>query len=501
MPPTIVWLRNDLRLDDHEPFRRAVAAGGPVLPLFCFDPRQFDVAPSGIPRYSARRARFLLEGLADLRDDLRERGGDLLVLPGRPEAVIPRLVRETGALDVHVHVEVASEETRVEAAVAAAIAPLGARLRGAWGHTLYHSDDLPFGLRALPETFSAFRREVERRSAVRPPVDAPARLPFPAGVSVPALPSLASLGFAEPTDDARALLSPRGGSIEAESRLDDYVFERDRLRVYKETRNGMLAVDDSSKLSPWLAQGSLSPRRVWEAVRAYEDERVANESTEWLIVELLWRDYFRFVAASCGDALFHAGGVQRLRYPWRDLDDAAARADFARWCDGTTGFPLVDAAMRELQATGFTSNRARQNVASFLTKNLGIDWRRGAEWFEGLLLDYDVGSNWGNWMYNAGVGHDARGFRFFNLHKQASMYDQAGDFVRHWLPELRRLPGELVHRPELLTAEQQARYGVRIGEDYPAPMVDLFVSARRNEEAYRRAQGWTPRELSARRGH
>jgi deoxyribodipyrimidine photo-lyase len=486
-PPTIVWLRADLRLDDHEPFARAASAGAPVLPVYCVDPRQLAPQRSGLPRCSARRARFLLEGLADLRADLHDRGGDLLVVEGRPEDVIPLLVRETGALDVFFHFEVASEEKAVEAAVAAAITPLGARLRGSWGHTLYHVDDLPFSLRELPETFTAFRRQVERRATVRPPVDAPARLVFPAGVVAPVWPTLASLGFDEPADDARAVFVPRGGSLAAETRLEEYIFERDRLRVYKETRNGMLALDDSSKFSPWLAQGAISPRRIWDDVQHYEAERVKNESTEWLIVELLWRDYFRFVAASCGDALFRAGGVQGLRLPWRDISDHAARADFERWCEGTTGFPLVDAAMRELTATGFTSNRARQNVASFLTKNLGIDWRRGAEWFEGQLLDYDVGSNWGNWMYNAGVGHDARGFRFFNLHKQASVYAPAGDFVRHWIPELRGVPGEQVHRPELLSADQQTRFGVRVGADYPAPMVDLFTSARRNEDAYRRA--------------
>jgi deoxyribodipyrimidine photo-lyase len=319
-PPSIVWLRADLRLDDHEPFLRAATSGGPVLPLYCLDPRHREAHRSGIPRLSARRAQFLREALDDLRSDLRERGGDLLVREGRPEDILPRLLLETGAREVYFHREVASEEQAVEAAVARAIAPLGAKLLGSWGYTLYHVDDLPFTLRDLPETFTAFRRQVERHATVRPPMDVPARIVFPTGIHAAPLPTLAALGLAEPVDDARALFTPRGGSIEAEARLEEYVFERDRLRVYKETRNGMLALDDSSKLSPWLAQGAISPRRIWESVQDYETERVKNESTEWLIVELLWRDYFRFVAASCGDALFRAGGVQGIRLPWRSLD-------------------------------------------------------------------------------------------------------------------------------------------------------------------------------------
>ena len=255
-----------------------------------------------------------------------------------------------------------------------------------------------------------------------------------------------------PPVDERVLFRPRGGEPEALARLASYVWEQDRLRTYKDTRNGMLNVDDSSKLSPWLAMGCLSPRRVWTEVQRYERERMRNDSTYWLVFELLWRDYFRFVAAREGDAIFSP-----------------------------------DASMRELALSGFTSNRARQNVASFLTKNLGIDWRAGAEWFESLLIDYDVASNWGNWTYAAGVGNDARGFRFFNLHKQALDYDPAGAFVRHWLPELRSISGGAVHRPEQLTSGDQRRHGFAVGVDYPMPMVDLFASAKDNEALYRRA--------------
>ena len=239
------------------------------------------------------------------------------------------------------------------------------------------------------------------------------------------------------------------------------MWDADRLRTYKTTRNGLLLTDDSSKLSPWLAHGCLSPRLVYAEVRRYEQERVRNADTDWLVFELLWRDYFRLVLEKWGGRLFAPGGLNGLPYPWRRLDDSGVRDDFAKWTAGQTGFPLVDAAMRELAATGYTSNRARQNVASFLTRVLGIDWRLGASWFESLLVDYDVSSNWGNWAYVSGVGNDARGFRFFNVLKQAREYDPNGDFARHWLP---------------------AR-----AEDHASPMVDLFAAADASARTYERA--------------
>ncbi len=457
--PQLVWLRNDLRLDDHAPLRAAVASGAPVLPVYCVDPRQFATLPNGAPKTGAHRARFIIESLHSHRAAIRALGGELVVRHGRPEELLPALAHETGATVVHYHEEVAREELDVEDAVEAALAERGVKLIGHWGHTLLHPDDLPFELDALPEMFTQFRTRVEREVQVRPPAPAPARLHSPA-IDAGEIPSLAELGIVTPPVDARALFLPSGGEPAAMARMDEWMWQGDHLRRYKATRDGMLSVNDASRLSPWLAIGALSPRRVWAEVQRYEQTRVRNQDTYWLIFELLWRDYFRFVLARWGDAVFSAGGIQRLPIPWRTLDDSRARADFVRWTSGATGFPLVDAAMQELAATGFTSNRARQNVASFLTKNLGIDWRAGAEWFESFLVDYDVASNWGNWCYAAGVGNDARGFRFFNIASQAERYDPEGAFVRHWRPA---------------------------GGEYASPMVDLAASANENRRRYERA--------------
>jgi deoxyribodipyrimidine photo-lyase len=244
-----------------------------------------------------------------------------------------------------------------------------------------------------------------------------------------------------PVPPGPALLHFEGGEEAGVRRLHDWVDRADALRTYKETRNGLLRADDSSKLSPWLARGCVSPRRVVDTVRDYEAARGANASTYWLVFELLWRDYFAFLGLREGPRLFAKRGIGRRERPF-----SADRARFDAWRLGRTGVPFVDAFMRELRATGFMSNRGRQNVASFLAKTLGVDWRWGAAWFEACLVDYDPASNWGNWQYNAGVGTDPRD-RTFNVVKQAFDYDVNADFVRRWVPEVCALPGGRAHVP------------------------------------------------------
>ena len=479
--PTLVWFRRDLRLHDHEPLSLALQPGGPVVPVYCIDPREFaETHLGGYAKTGAHRARFLLESLADLRTNCRRLGGDLVVRRGTPETVLPELAAQIGARTVRFHEEVASEELAVEDAVGDALRPLDVALEGNWGHSLLHPDDLPFDFEALPELFTQFRVQAEKTSAPRAPLASPTALPpLPEGVNPGEIPALAVLGFAPPPYDPRQLTTFPGGETAGLTRLERWTFEADALKTYKETRNGLLLSDDSSKFSPWLAMGCLSPRRIYAAVQRYERQRVKNDSTYWMIFELYWRDYFRFIVAKHGDRIFRAGGLIGARINW--TRDAAA---LERWRTGQTGYPLVDAAMRELLATGYTSNRARQNVASFLTKNLGIDWRFGAAWFESQLLDYDVASNWGNWAYSAGVGNDARGFRFFNLFKQADDYDPTGAFARHWLPELAGIAGGRIYRPDQLHAAELERVGVRLGHDYPAPMVHFSDSAKACERVY-----------------
>lgn len=492
----LIWYRNDLRLHDHEPLHQAIRAQATqIIPVYCFDPRQFEQTSFGFPKTGAFRAQFLLESLADLRRSLQQLGSDLLIRQGQPDVIIPQLAQQLGVTAVHHHAEVTSEETRVEVALDRTLQQIGVELKAFWGHTLYHPDDLPFGLNEIPELFTTFRKQVEKSATVNPTFPRPVQLPPLPECDRGELPTLADLGGLEMAPfDPRAVLKFVGGETAGRDRLDHYFWQHNHLKVYKETRNGMIGADYSSKFSPWLALGCLSPRYIYEQVQNYENQRIKNDSTYWLIFELLWRDYFRFISAKHGDRMFRLSGLQGVSLPWK--------SDWQRfnlWREGKTGFPLVDANMREIAATGFMSNRGRQNVASFLTKNLGINWHLGAEWFESLLIDYDVCSNWGNWNYTAGVGNDARGFRFFNITKQAKDYDSDGSYVKHWLPELEKIPAGKVHEPWKLLPVEQERFGVRLGVTYPNPVVDLFKSAEANEKAYNAAFDKAPSRSSGKR--
>ncbi len=479
----LIWYRNDLRLHDHAPLIQAIKEGAKVIPLYCFDDRQFAQTPFGFPKTGGFRSQFLLESVADLRESWRSRGSDLIIRRGLPEVIIPELVAQLGINGVYYHQEVTAEEIAVDKAIESALKSTSASFKSFWGHTLHRLQDLPFRITDLPELFTNFRKVVEKDCVVTKALVVPLALPpLPAEVDPGNLPSLADLGVEAAPNDPRGVLTFKGGETQGIARLDEYFWTQDKLRVYKETRNGMLGADYSSKFSAWLALGCLSPRYIYAQVKKYEDERIENDSTYWLIFELLWRDYFRFICAKHGSKIFQRSGLQGVDLSWKE--------DWLRfdiWREGKTGFPLVDANMRELAATGFMSNRGRQNVASFLTKNLGIDWRMGAEWFESMLVDYDVCSNWGNWNYTAGVGNDARGFRFFNISKQSLDYDREGHYVRHWLPELAGIPAPKIHEPWKLLPVEQERFGVKLGVDYPQPVVDLFKSASRNEIIYNMA--------------
>ena len=503
-----IWLaRNDLRVHDNPCLskiaqRCGATANAEVLPLYLFDPRHFGTTARGSPKTGSYRTRFLLESVVDLRAQLRALGSDLLVGVGRPEDVLPTLVipardgegAATGATTTILWQEqVTSEELEVDAAIRSALPAGAATVEPVWGGTLYEKKDLPFAadLADLPDVFTPFRNKAENKATVRAPLRAPAAasLPLPAAESLAlptggrlgydVLPEAAEVGLASPAafgaaPDPRGVMPFPGGEAAALARLKHYLWDGDHLGTYFETRNGMLGADYSSKLAPWLAHGCISPRLIADECGRYERERVKNKSTYWLVFELIWRDFFKLYCAKHGTSVFKAGGPIGSAQRWRK-DPTLLQ----RWKEGTTGVPLVDANMRELAATGFMSNRGRQNVASYLALDLQLDWRDGADHFESLLLDYDVCSNWGNWAAAAGVtgGRVNR----FNLVKQSKDYDADGAYVRHWLPELANVPTEKVHEPWKMSKDEMERSGCRVGAygdascDYPTPPKSHFV--------------------------
>ncbi|MBE9174383.1 DASH family cryptochrome [Synechocystis salina LEGE 06155] len=478
-PSVLVWFRNDLRLHDHEPLYQAWRSGLAITAVYCYDPRQFGHTAQGFAKMGAWRANFLRQGVQNLAENLQKLGNKLLVTTGLPEQVIPQIASQIKAQTVYYHREVTQEELDVERSLVKQLATLDIQAQGYWGSTLYHPEDLPFLIRDLPDLFTKLRKHIEKKQIpVRPCCPTPTLLPPNPGEKLELI-SPPPAFFPKTNFDCRSVLAFQGGETAGLARLQSYFWDGDRLKSYKETRNGMVGADYSSKFSPWLALGCLSPRFIYQEVKRYEQERISNDSTYWLIFELMWRDFFRFVAQKYANRLFNRGGLLNKNFPWQE-----DQGRFALWRSGQTGYPLVDANMRELNLTGFMSNRGRQNVASFLCKNLGIDWRWGAEWFESCLIDYDVCSNWGNWNYTAGIGNDARDFRYFNIPKQSQQYDPQGTYLRHWLPELKNLPGEKIHQPWLLSATEQKQWGVQLGVDYPFPCVDFYqsVEARRKIE-------------------
>ncbi|WP_026946097.1 DASH family cryptochrome [Algoriphagus marincola] len=467
----IVWFRNDLRVKDHEALHKACSSGAEVIPVYCFDPRHFEMTEIGYPKTGSFRGKFLLESVADLRRNLRKIGGDLVILRGNPEVEIITLAERVKADAIFFSEEVTAEEQYVDKALEKAAWSKGIATENFWQSTLYHIEDLPFPVAQVPEVFTQFRKSVEKMASVRPTYPQPNKINFPKKSVIPQsgeLPGLKSYGLEDPEPERRSVMEFDGGESAGLGRIQSYFWEGNHLKVYKETRNGLIGTDYSSKFSAWLALGCISPRTIHEEVKRYEKERKKNQSTYWLIFELIWRDYFRFITKKHGNKVFKIEGIKNTRDSWR-----RDSADFQRWCEGQTGVPFVDANMRELNFSGFMSNRGRQNVASFLVNDLGIDWTWGASYFESQLVDYDVCSNWGNWMYVGGVGNDPRENRYFNILRQGKNYDRNGEYVRLWVPELALIKGFDIHQPWELSTAQLKQSGIQIGNTYPQAMVDL----------------------------
>ncbi|MBF2057381.1 MAG: DASH family cryptochrome [Cyanobacterium sp. T60_A2020_053] len=476
----LIWFRNDLRIHDQECIYQAIEnKANNILPLYCFDDRSYSKTSFGFDKTGQFRAKFIIESVADLQKSLQKLGSDLIIRKGKTEDIISEIAQQYHIDEVYFSEEATAEEIKIEKKLTRKLEQHNIKVKTFWQSTLYYPEDLPFTIDNLPDLFTNFRKQVEKKSEVYEPFKTPEKLPSLPNIDLGKIPTLKELGHDNFKVSELGVLKFIGGETEALKRLEYYLWDSDLISKYKETRNGMLGGDYSSKFSAWLACGCISPRLIYTEIEKYEVERVKNDSTYWLIFELLWRDFFRFTTLKYGSKIFLKSGLQQFDFPWQENWQL-----FELWTEGKTGYPLIDANMRELKTTGFMSNRGRQNVASFLTKNLGINWQMGAEWFESLLIDYDVCSNWGNWNYTAGVGNDARAFRYFNIPKQSKDYDYKGDYLRHWLPEIAPVKGEKIHEPWQLSPEEQKRYKVQLGVDYPRPIVDFFKSVKHNEKVY-----------------
>lgn len=416
MKTLIYWFRNDLRLSDNPALVHACLQTDYLLPIYIHAPQSSAFHALGFPREGPRRQVFLRESLDALRLQLQSLGSDLLELSGEPVDVLMRLVNLTNASTVYCEQIEAPEEIDQ----CQRIRDEGIQLQECWQSSMLMLDDLPFPPTEMPDVFTQFRQDIERVGLrFSEPISAPSAIP----------PLPADLSIADDRLDQRSSVSNGlflGGEENAFAHLAQYL-ERRLPDSYKVTRNQLIGQDYSSKFSPYLALGCISPRTIASELHQYENRYGANDGTYWLWFELLWRDYFRFLHFKYGRRLYLAKGLSQ------EITPETNAHLFELWRTGSTSEALVNAGMRELAGSGYLSNRMRQIVASYWIHDLQGDWRLGAAWFESQLIDYDVYSNQGNWLYLAGRGTDPRGGRRFNIAKQCQEHDPQGEYQRLWL--------------------------------------------------------------------
>lgn len=419
------WFRHDLRVNDNEALLKLSRATGAVVGIYVFDPSWEQENKLGMLHLGEHRKAFIQSALNDLKKRMQALGSDLIVLEGNPVELLSELSKQVSHISYETH-NGFNERREVEQLKSRA---QDTTFIEGGSNYLYELNDLPFAIENMPDTFSPTRRKLEKYATPRLATEAPDNCTL-AQLSLDdfARNLLADVEAFRSDNAKHDLGNYTGGETAALERIEDYFFASDNIASYKETRNGLDGWDFSSRLSAFLAHGCISPATVLSRLKEYEAQRVANDSTYWLFFELLWREFFHLNHLKHGSKFFEYTGIQN-KSPQTKLD----REKFEAWCKGETGYNIVDASMRQLNATGFMSNRARQLVASCFVHELHSDWRWGAAYFEQQLIDFDVASNWGNWQYLAGVGSDPRGHRQFNLDKQTQTYDPNQQFINKWL--------------------------------------------------------------------
>lgn len=410
----VFWFTNDLRLHDNPALMQATLLVDELLCVYVIDYAWQSSSHYSQANVSQNSRRFLYESLNDLASSLKEIGQSLIIFQSTTAPILGSLIKQVDASDIFRSENAGWYETRAWNELRENNKEIN--FHSVDSHTLYDSDTLPFSLADLPGSFTKFKNAVCELKVSRP-ISKQSFLPPPPSVDLPEFKRFET----EPT------ISPfLGGEKQGLAHLAGY-FATDKPQFYKDVRNAIDGWDNSCKFSPWLANGCLSVREVMSVLSDYEKNVATNESTYWIYFELLWREYFQWYAHKNGSKLFSLTGIKRLSpltsfYPER----------FQKWINGSTPYPLVNACMNELGQTGYLSNRGRQIVASCLVNELAMDWRYGAAYFEQVLVDYDVASNWGNWQYLAGVGADTRDKRHFNLDKQTQQFDPDGRYIRLW---------------------------------------------------------------------
>ncbi|MBV9917134.1 MAG: deoxyribodipyrimidine photo-lyase [Solirubrobacterales bacterium] len=466
MDTAILWLRRDLRLSDHPALAAALEGADSVVPVFCLDPRLLH----GRHR-SGPRTQFLLESLQDLERGLEQRGSGLVVRHGEPERELPRLAQELRAARVHATADVSPLAVRRDRDVHAALDRAGIALHLHPG--LFVADEPAAILTQSGSAYTVFTPFYRAwlRAPRRSPLPPPERLPeLPSGIRREQVPRLEDLGLKQEVERPAS-----GGQTAAERCAKAFLGER--VNAYGSERD-ILGSGGSSGLSPYLHLGCLSAREL-------ESRLPLSTGAQQFRRQLCWRDFYAQLLRT-----FPANARSEHQRRYRGaIRWSRAQGDFEAWCRGRTGYPVVDAAMRQLLQEGWMHNRARLIVGSFLTKDLGIDWRWGERWFMRMLIDGDEANNNGNWQWIASVGVDPQPVprRIYNPTRQQARFDPDGTFVRRYVPELAQVPAAYLAEPWTMPEHVQTQAGCRIGHDYPAPIVDHAQARRGAIERYRQA--------------
>lgn len=425
MPGRVLyWWTNDLRVRDNQALQ-CTKSFDALLNVFIVDPQWFNSNRYQTTSMGQHRWQFLQQSLAALAEELEALGQRLIVLSGEPSRVLNNLASELSIDCVHTSRSPGIYEQSVLSRLAKGIPYLNVQIFD--NATLFDQRHINSNFNSIPRTFSTFEKageawQPEGMSAYPEYLPAPFSLPGPQ--------------YSDHLDfDSKFSVKVKSewmaGEADALKHVDDY-FASDLPKSYRDTRNQLSGWESSTKFSGYLTHGCLSPKQIYFAIQRYKKEHDLDKqqlkSVNWIYKEILWREYFQWLAYDLGSKL----------YSFQGLATAAPLTSFyterfRKWCEGNTPYELVNACMLELRETGYISNRGRQIVASCLVNELEVDWRYGAAWFEQQLIDYDVASNWCNWQYLAGVGVDPRGGRHFNLEKQTMLYDADGKYRDRWL--------------------------------------------------------------------
>lgn len=415
----IFYFTNDLRLHDQPALLQLSSVVDELICVYVLNHQWLTSAVPSTTQISQHRLRFLNESLTNLDADLQKLGQRLVVITGDPQSELGRFIKRSSASFIYRSSNVGWDENRLWSALQSNHPDC--TFSSIDSHTLFDRHQLPFTISDLPLSFSKFRKVVEKENCATPIM------------AISGLPPAPTIGFGSDINQLELSLTKypsnsafKGGESQGLKHLES-LFQSNQVANYKEVRNSLDGWSNSCKLSPWLANGSLSVREVASQLNHYEKTVISNESTYWLYFELLWREFFQLYAVKNGSKVFSFKGLKSQGpltsfYPER----------FKKWVTGNTPYPIVNACMNELRQTGFLSNRGRQIVASCLVNELAVDWRYGADYFERTLIDYDVASNWGNWQYLAGVGADTRPKRHFNLAKQTEQFDPKLKYIHKW---------------------------------------------------------------------